>query len=29
MIISENWLREWVDFNLDFASLPEKLTAAG
>jgi len=29
MIISEYWLREWVDFDLDFASLPEKLTAAG
>ena len=29
MIISENWLREWVEFDLDFASLPAVLTAAG
>lgn len=29
MIISENWLREWVEFDLDFNSLPALLTAAG
>jgi len=29
MIISENWLREWVDFDLAFDSLPEILTSAG
>ena len=29
MIISENWLREWVDFDLGFDSLPEILTGAG
>lgn len=29
MIISENWLREWVQFDLDFNSLPALLTAAG
>ena len=29
MIISENWLREWVDFDLDFATLADRLTAAG
>ena len=29
MIISEHWLREWVDFDLDFATLADRLTAAG
>ena len=29
MIISENWLREWVEFDLDFNFLPALLTAAG
>ena len=29
MIISENWLREWVEFDLDFNALPALLTAAG
>ncbi|MBT7353610.1 MAG: phenylalanine--tRNA ligase subunit beta, partial [Acidiferrobacteraceae bacterium] len=29
MIISENWLREWVDFDLDFVTLADRLTAAG
>jgi phenylalanyl-tRNA synthetase beta chain len=29
LIISENWLREWVDFDLDFATLADRLTAAG
>ena len=29
MIISESWLREWVDFDLDFATLADRLTAAG
>ena len=29
MIISENWLREWVEFDRSFNSLPEILTAAG
>ena len=29
MIISENWVREWVEFDPDFASLGESLTAAG
>ena len=29
MIISENWLREWVDFDVSFDDLPELLTQAG
>ena len=29
MIISENWLREWVDFDPAFDSLPAILTGAG
>ena len=29
MIISENWLREWVEFDPDFNALPALLTAAG
>ena len=29
MIISENWLREWVDFDPAFDSLPATLTGAG
>ena len=29
MIISENWLREWVEFEPDFNALPALLTAAG
>ena len=29
MIISENWLREWVDFDASFKELPELLTQVG
>ena len=29
MIISENWLREWVDFDVSFDDLPALLTQAG
>ncbi len=29
MIISENWLREWVDFDIDIESLGDRLTGAG
>ena len=29
MIISENWLREWVDFDTSFEELPELLTQVG
>ena len=29
MIISENWLREWVDFDASFEELPELLTQVG
>ena len=29
MIISEQWLREWIDVDLDTAGLVERLTMAG
>ncbi|XXK23389.1 phenylalanine--tRNA ligase subunit beta [Arenicellales bacterium nBUS_48] len=29
MIISENWLREWVDFDASFEDLPKLLTQVG